>query len=239
MLWFLIVSVVMLVIAMILPVTLSPFMQLYFKAKVESIGQSNGASIHLLPGSEEETYKSTIAAEYNADFTPNRLENDKNTFTSLEILFGPALVTGSPLNLVGTSTENRPDFSSNASIHFQKFWMPIVFYLILIALIVLLGLILKKQSEVFKFIVVLTIIWALWALIAWLVSGISLGRVSDMLNQLLTDEQGNARYTLDFLSVILAPVRIFIVGIVVMTLASMFRKVKTDNTKNGYTPVKG
>ena len=31
----------MLVIAMILPVILSPFMQLYFKAKIESVGQSN------------------------------------------------------------------------------------------------------------------------------------------------------------------------------------------------------
>ena len=230
--WYIIGSVILLIVSMILPIVLSPSMQMYFRAKVESVGESDGAFIDLLPGSVEETLRTTNATEYKARFTPRQLENDRGTFTFIEILYGPVLVTGSPLNLVGTSTENDPDFSSNTVVNFSTFWLPGLFYIILIVVLILMLGVVKKQPEAIKFVITLTIIWILWALIAWVVSGMAFGKVSDMLNQLLTDEQGSARYSLNFLSVIMAPIRVFLVGIVVIVLATLFKKSQADKEKD-------
>lgn len=227
-LWYLIISIVLLVVSMILPLIFSPSMQLNFNARVESIGEWDGDTSHILDGATEEIYVSSITAEYISNFSANNLDVEKSTFRVIEFLYGPVLVTGSPLLLVGTPTDENPEFASNAEIKFSTFWMQGIFYVIFIVVLILMGVILKKQPEILKFIIILTVVWALWALIAYASKGMALGKVSTLLNQLLTEEQGSANYSLTLLSVMFAPVKVFIVGVVIMVLASLFRKAKSE-----------
>jgi hypothetical protein len=228
-LWFFILSGLILGICIIIPIAMSLAMRLTFDAQVDSDRERGDDRDTVLVGATEETYISSVVSGYKAEFFPVRLEDEKTAFTAIELLYGPILLTGTSLELNGTSTDGTPDFSSDASIRLNSGWTPVFFFIALILIFILVTVVLKKPADVLIFVFILSIIWVLWSLLVWAVAGVVLGPVNELLNRLLTEEQGSARYSMAFLPIMTASLRVFIVGIVVWFLTLLYNKAKSDN----------
>lgn len=227
--WFFILSGLILGICIIIPIAMSLAMRLTFDAQVDSEHERGDDRDIVLVGATEETYISSVVSGYKAEFLPVRLADEKTAFTVIELLYGPILLTGTSLQLTGTSTDSIPDFSSEASIKLNSGWTPVFFFSALILIFILVAVVLKKPADVLIFVFILSIVWILWSLLVWAVAGVVLGSVNELLNRLLTEEQGSAKYSMAFLPIMIASLRIFIVGIVIWFLTVLYNKAKSDN----------
>ena len=236
--WMLVISIVLLLICMFAPLIFILSMKVGFHASIESIDHSAEGPGTILIGAASERYTRTIASEYTAQFVPSKLEEQAMTFNMIAILYGPMMLTGAPLELTGSPGPENRQLSSKAFLRFSS-WIPMVIFVAgFLLLLIILDLALGNPGSLLKFIVALSVIWVIYSLVMWAVGEWTMSSVSQMLNRLLTEEQGAAKYVLGLSNIIAAPVRIFLWGIIYWVLSFLIRRSKSEQPKNDFAHAK-
>jgi hypothetical protein len=236
--WMLVISVALLLISMFAPLIFILSMKVGFQASIRSTEHFAEGPGTVLTGAESEQYTRTIATEYSAQFVPSRLEEHAMTFNMIAILYGPMMLTGAPLELTGVPEAENSQLSSTAFLRFSS-WLPMIIFLIaFILLLLILDFALGNPGSLLKFIVTLSVIWLIYSLVMWAAGEWTMSSVSQMLNRLLTEEQGTAKYVLGFGNVIAAPIRLFLWGIIYWVLSSLIRRSKSEQPRNDFASAK-
>lgn len=235
-LWMIVIPIVLLIICMFAPLIFILSMKVGFHASIESVDHLAEGPGTVLTGAEFEEYKRTIATEYRASFVPSRLEEKAMTFNTIAVLYGPMMLTGAPVELIGIPGTENDDLSSTAIIGFKSFWPMIIFVVAFLILLLVLDLVLANPGILLRFILAVSVVWLLYSILMWAIGEWTVGPVSTMLNRLLTEQQGGAKYVLGFVNVIAAPVRIFLWGIIYWVVSFLIRRSKSERTKDEFAP---
>jgi hypothetical protein len=235
--WLLLISLIALIFCMIVPVITILGLKMEFSSKLESTDAWNGVHNGVLNGATEENYKRTVATDYNARFVPARLIDENKLFTWVEIFYGPILLTGTDLQLSGTSAGGQ-GLESGAEIELDGRGPAIGFFIIYILILVAMGLFIRNQNTMLKFIVSLTAVWLLYSLLIWALGDFIFGSLNGILNRLLTEEQGSATYSLGLGSILVAPMSMFMAGMLYWVLSFLLIRAKSSPDPNELVPAK-
>jgi len=225
---FLIVSLVLLILSMILPLVLVLGMKLDFHAGLESVDWSEQGVNSILSGADKEDFTRTIATDYSVSFVPARLTEEGVAFNVIGVFYGPLMLTGSPLELEASSTAEKGDLTGFAKLRFRSFWVPVVFTVLYLLILLIADMIVRNPGALIKLVVTISVLWLVYALVMWALGEWSMRTFERVLNKLLSEEQGAASFSLGFMSVFAAFVKVFLWGMVYSVLSLLLRRAKSE-----------
>ena len=225
--WVVIVSIVALVLSMFLPVILSLAMRLEIHA-TRDVTPLEMAQNYAMPGAIKEKLDTVTSTDYLATFVPSRLTNRTFQFTWLEIFYGPILLTGTSIDLVPNVETRGQGFTGYASMMLSGSGPVIMFFVLLVALLVVLQWSYKNPNQVLGYVMGLTITWLIYTLIISLLARWLTSPANSVLNQVLGRESNPLSFAPPIWDVLDAPVRVFVVGMVYWVLTFLGRRAKME-----------
>lgn len=225
--WVILVAIVGLLLSMVLPAAFSLAMDLEFHAALKSVDEWGRGRPGVLGGSISETYKTTTMTDYSARFVPARLTMMALPMTVIEILYGPLAITGAPLELAPSPVADDKAFSGEASLGFASAAGPVFFFVCLIVLLLIVDVALKDPYSVMKFVLGLTIVWLVYAVILWAAGNWITQPIDGAINELLTEKQGEADFAPTWLNAVAAPGRLFLAAMIYWVLSFTTRRSRT------------
>ncbi len=226
--WLLLIAAVALILGIIAPVALMLGMKLAFRATLESEDWSEVDVQAVLAGADSQEYKRTVSTEYSAHFVPARLAEEAVSFSLISALYGPIMITGAPIDLDARPATGNEDLSSSARLRFRSAWVPIMFVLLYVALLLVMDIVSRNHNSVLGFVVTISVLWLIYSAILWAAGDLMMARVDQILGRLFTEEQGSARFSIGLVSIFAAPVRLFLFGTLYWVLIFLFRRAKSE-----------
>jgi hypothetical protein len=226
-LWVVAISVGALFIAMVAPLIFSLALNLELHS-TKDVSPQDMAGNYPLPGSIREKLEMSTSTDYLASFVPMHLTTRAFGFSAMEVFYGPALLTGSTIDLVPTKETIGQGFTGTATTRLRGVVPVLLFYLLLIGLFVILHLVSANPSRALRFIIGLTIAWLLYAILISLLSGLLTRPAVDVINQVLGRARNPLSYAAPFWDILDAPLRVFVVGMIYWVLVYMSRRAKVE-----------
>jgi len=242
--WLIAFSLLIWLICILVPFIFSLAMKINFNATIDAIDAhefqltTGDTNLELsdpdldggLSGAQAESFKKTVSTEYRATLVPIKLDEQKGPFLTIGFLHGPALVSGASLIFDAVPESVNQDLVASASIRLSSIATPIVFFLVFILFVLFIDWVLGNPNSALRFVVTLSLIWFVWSIFTWALGGLTMRPVNDILNQMLTSEQGAAQFSLGPANIITAPLRIFLAGTLVWVGSFFARRAKLKST---------
>jgi hypothetical protein len=224
--WVVIMSLVVLVLCMILPAILSLSMQFELHA-TRVVTPQDLAQNYALEGSIEKL-DTVTSTDYTATFVPSHLTTRSVPFAVLEVFYGPVLLTGVSINMVPNEATRGAGFTGYGDLSFTSAAPVVLFYILLIALFVILNWLYASHTEVLKFMIGLSFTWLIYTVIVSLLSGPLTGAANDVLNQVLGRTTNPLHFAPLFWGALGAMVRVFFVGMLFWVAVYLGRRAKVE-----------
>jgi len=182
--------------------------------------------VHLLPGAVTQTQKTNLKTEYKAIFVPSKLQKYKGSLTALGIFYGPILMTGAPFELSVIPVSQDQDLRGSVRLRMSSLAVPILTLLAFFVFFMIVDTMTADPRSFLKFLVGFSLVWLVYSLVVYLAGGLISSGIQPFFNELLAPEQRPAKFSPVYASSVIAPSRVFLIGMFYWVIIYLFRKAK-------------